>query len=67
MGKIILSPAILGDHFGKVSLEHINYFIKKNNLNKAEVVKDLNSGAKGWEYVQLFNKHFKDDMIMRMI
>jgi len=67
MGKIVLSPAILGEHFGKVSLEHINYFIKYNKLNKAEVVKDLNSGAKGWQYVQLFNKYFGDDMIMRMV
>jgi len=64
MGKIILSSAILGGQFGKVSLKHINYFIEHNKLNKAEVIKDLNSGAKGWEYIQLFKKHFGDEMIM---
>ena len=66
MGKIILSAEILGDQFGKVSLEHINYFIEHNKLNKAEVVKDLNSGAKGWQYIELFDKHFGDDMILKM-
>jgi hypothetical protein len=67
MGKIVLSPRILGDQFGAVTLAHINYFIELNKLNKPEVVKDLNSGAKGLEYVRLFDKYFKDDMILRMI
>ena len=66
MGKIVLSPTILGDRFGEVVLEHIDYFIKLNKLNKSEIVKDLNSGVRGDEYVRLFNKHFKDEMILRM-
>ena len=66
MGRIILSPAILGNNFGEVVLRHVNNYIIINGLNKSEVVKDLNSGAKGDEYVRLFNKHFKDDLIIRM-
>ena len=66
MGKIILSPVILGEQFGKVVKEHIDYFIKENKLNKSAIVKDLNSGATGNEYIRLFDKHFSDVMILRM-
>ena len=66
MGKIILSPAILGKHFGEVVKEHIDYFIALNKLDKTEIIKDLNSGARGDEYVRLFNKYFKDELILRM-
>ena len=66
MGKIVLSPRILGDQFGDVCLQHINYFIELKKLNKSEIVKDLN-GAKGSEYVRLFEKHFGDEMILRIV
>ena len=65
MGKIVLSPRILGDNFGKVVLEHIDYYAKKNKINKTIIANDL-EGAKGDEYVRIFDKYFKDDLILRM-
>ena len=65
MGKILLSPRILGDNFGKVVLEHINYYAKKNKLNKTQIANDLRD-ATGDEYVRIFNKYFEEDLILRM-
>lgn len=65
MGKILLSPRILGDNFGKVVLKHIDYFAKINKLNKSIIAHNL-EGTKGDEYVRIFDSYFKDDLILRM-
>jgi len=65
MGKIVLSPRILGDSFGSVVLQHIDYYAELNKLNKSEIAKDLN-GARFDEYVKLFNKYFKDDLKLKI-
>ena len=66
MGKIVLSPRILGDNFGEVVLKHIDYYAEVNKLNKSQIAKDL-KGEKGEEYVRIFNKYFEEDLILRLL
>jgi len=65
MGKIVISPRILGENFGKVAIQHLEYYAKLNKLNQAQIAKELN-GTKGDEYARIFNKYFEDDLILRM-
>ena len=65
MGKIVLSPRILGDSFGTVVLEHLDYYTTLRKLNKTQIANDL-KGTKGSEYERIFNKHFNEDLILRM-
>jgi len=67
MGKILLSPKILGEHFGTVVLQHADHFSKLHGLDQEKIAKDLNSGARGDEYVRLFDQYFSDDLILRMM
>ena len=60
MGKIVLSPRILGDSFGTVVLEHLDYYTTLRKLNKTQIANDL-KGTKGSEYERIFNKHFKEN------
>lgn len=66
MGKIILSASILGDNFGVVVLQHAEYYATIMGLDKEQVSKDLNSGATGEYYVDMFHKHFGKELTLRL-
>jgi hypothetical protein len=65
MGKIIISPRILGENFGKVAIQHLEYYASLNKLNQSQIAKDLN-GTSGDEYARILNNYFKGDLVLRM-
>lgn len=65
MGKILLSPRILGKQFGAVVLQHADHYATLMGLDKEQVSKDLTSGATGQDYIDIFHKHFGEELILQ--
>ena len=67
MGKILLSPTILGKYFIEVAFKHANVLAEEKGLNKEEVSKDLNEAINSnYELREAFNKYFKDEIKIRL-
>ena len=66
MGKILLSPKILGKHFGTVVLQHAQYFGELKKVNMENLMKDLHGNLRGQEYADMFHGYFRDELILRM-
>ena len=66
MGKILLTPAILGEKFGVVVLAHADFYATKLGLDKEKVSKDLHGGLVGQDYADMFHGYFGDELILRL-
>ena len=62
MGKIIISEKILNENYVEVALKHGEELIRKNKLNRDKIQIDINNADDPDKFVEIFDKHFGDDL-----
>jgi hypothetical protein len=66
MGKIILSPKILGNQFIPIVLKHANELATEKKLNKEEISKEISKAVGELEFREAIYKYFGNELKIKL-